>query len=90
MNLPTQDDRDREPAASGTGQLTIRERRAALKNKIRRRGIYVLPNLFTLAALFFGFFGIVQAMNLRFDYAAVSVFVAMVLDSLDEIGRAHV
>jgi len=43
----------------------------------------VLPNLFTLAALFFGFFGIVQAMNLRFDYAAVSVFVAMVLDSLD-------
>jgi CDP-diacylglycerol--serine O-phosphatidyltransferase len=83
MNLPTQDDRDREPATSGTGQLTIRERRAALKNKIRRRGIYVLPNLFTLAALFFGFFGIVQAMNLRFDYAAVSVFVAMVLDSLD-------
>jgi len=83
MKPPAQDDLAREPAATQGAPLTIRERRAALKNKIRRRGIYVLPNLFTLAALFFGFFGIVQAMNLRFDYAAVSVFVAMVLDSLD-------
>lgn len=72
------------PDASNTPtELTIRERRAALKSRIRRRGIYVLPNLFTLAALFFGFYGIVQAMNLRFDQAAVSVFIAMVLDSLD-------
>ncbi|MBL8309852.1 MAG: CDP-diacylglycerol--serine O-phosphatidyltransferase [Burkholderiales bacterium] len=66
-----------------SSELTIRERRAALKSRIRRRGIYVLPNLFTLAALFFGFYGIVEAMNLRFDQAAISVFIAMVLDSLD-------
>ena len=61
----------------------MRERRAALKLKLRRRGMFALPSLFTLGALFFGFFGIIQAMNFRFDYAAICVFVAMVLDSLD-------
>jgi CDP-diacylglycerol--serine O-phosphatidyltransferase len=49
----------------------------------RRKGIYVLPNLFTLAALFGGFYAIVMAMNGRYDLAAVGVFCAMVLDSLD-------
>jgi CDP-diacylglycerol--serine O-phosphatidyltransferase len=49
----------------------------------RRKGIYVLPNLFTLAALFGGFYAIVMAMNDRFDMAAIGVFCAMVLDSLD-------
>jgi len=49
----------------------------------RRRGIYVLPNLFTLAALFGGFYAIVMAMNGRFENAVVGVFCAMVLDSLD-------
>ena len=49
----------------------------------RRKGIYVLPNLFTLAALFGGFYSIVMAMNGRFDLAALGVFAAMVLDSLD-------
>jgi CDP-diacylglycerol--serine O-phosphatidyltransferase len=48
-----------------------------------RKGIYVLPNLFTLAALFGGFYAIVMAMNNRFDLAAMGVFCAMVLDSLD-------
>jgi CDP-diacylglycerol--serine O-phosphatidyltransferase len=49
----------------------------------RRKGIYILPNLFTLAALFGGFYAIVMAINGRFDLAAVGVFCAMVLDSLD-------
>ncbi len=48
-----------------------------------RKGIYVLPNLFTLAALFGGFYAVVMAMNARFDMAAVGIFCAMVLDSLD-------
>ncbi len=48
-----------------------------------RKGLYVLPNLFTLAALFGGFYAIVMAMNDRFDQAAVGIFCAMVLDSLD-------
>ena len=47
------------------------------------KGLYVLPNLFTLAALFGGFYAIVMAMNGRFDQAAIGVFCAMVLDSLD-------
>ena len=49
----------------------------------RNKGIYVLPNLFTLAALFGGFYAVVMAMNGRFDLAAIGVFCAMVLDSLD-------
>jgi CDP-diacylglycerol--serine O-phosphatidyltransferase len=59
------------------------KRRVLEKNRIRRRGIYLLPNLFTTAALFAGFFAIVQAMNLNFDQAAIAIYVAMVLDGLD-------
>ena len=51
--------------------------------KKRRKGIYILPNLFTLAALFGGFYAIVMAMDGRFDQAAIGIFCAMVLDSLD-------
>lgn len=49
----------------------------------RRRGIYLLPNAFTTAALFAGFYAIVQAMNGRFDVAAIAIFAAMVLDGMD-------
>ena len=53
------------------------------KLSLRQQSIYLLPNLFTLAALFAGFFAVVQSMNQRFEVAAVAVFIAMVLDSLD-------
>ncbi len=49
----------------------------------RSRAIYILPNLFTSAALFSGFYAIVQAMNTHFDLACIAIFVAMVLDGLD-------
>lgn len=49
----------------------------------RPKGIYMLPNMITLAALFGGFYAVVMAMNDRYDLATVGVFVAMVLDSLD-------
>ena len=49
----------------------------------RRRGIYVLPNSVTLAALFAAFYAIVMAMNGRFEMAAIGIFCAAVLDSLD-------
>lgn len=49
----------------------------------RRRGIYLLPNLFTTAALFAGFYAIVAAMNDRFEQAAIAVFIAMLLDGID-------
>ncbi len=51
--------------------------------RMRDRGIYVLPNLFTIGALFAGFYAIVQAMNGRWEHAAVAIFIAMVLDGLD-------
>lgn len=52
-------------------------------DRLRRRGIYLLPNLITTAALFSGFFAIVAAMNGNFETAALAVFVAMVLDAAD-------
>jgi CDP-diacylglycerol--serine O-phosphatidyltransferase len=51
--------------------------------KPRRRGIYLLPNLFTTAALFGGFYAIVAAMNGRFEAASIAIFVAMILDGAD-------
>jgi CDP-diacylglycerol--serine O-phosphatidyltransferase len=69
-NVTGQVEHGEEPARRGLGGL-------------RRRGIYLLPNLFTTAALFFGFFAIVQAMNNHFEQAAIAIFVAMVLDGLD-------
>ena len=65
---------DGEDKVSAVGEAITRK---------RRKGIYILPNLFTLAALFGGFYAIVMAMNGRFDQAAIGVFCAMVLDSLD-------
>lgn len=49
----------------------------------RRRGIYLLPNLFTTATLFAGFYAVVAAASGRFEAAAVAVFVAMIMDGLD-------
>ncbi len=64
------------------GEEPVRTAEGAVPRK-RRKGIYILPNLFTLAALFGGFYAIVMAMNGRFDQAAIGIFAAMVLDSLD-------
>jgi CDP-diacylglycerol---serine O-phosphatidyltransferase len=58
-------------------------RRAARQEFLKKRGIYLLPNAFTTAALFCGFFAVVQAMNVRFEVAAIAIFVAMVLDGMD-------
>ncbi len=49
----------------------------------RGRGIYLLPNLFTTAALFAGFYAVIAAINNRFEHAAIAVLIAMVLDGLD-------
>jgi CDP-diacylglycerol--serine O-phosphatidyltransferase len=53
------------------------------KETKRHRGIYLLPNLFTTAALFAGFYAIVAASRGQFDTAAIAVFVAMILDGMD-------
>jgi len=49
----------------------------------RRKGIYLLPNLFTTAGLFAGFFAIIAAIDGRFEAAAIAIFVAMIMDGID-------
>ncbi|QWD32894.1 CDP-diacylglycerol--serine O-phosphatidyltransferase [Polynucleobacter paneuropaeus] len=49
----------------------------------RNKGIYLLPNAFTTAALFSGFFAIVNAMNHEFGIAAIAIFASLVLDGMD-------
>jgi len=61
----------------------FRPRKALMNPELRRRGIYIVPNLFTTGALFAGFYAIVQAMNGQFADAGVAIFIAMVLDGLD-------
>ena len=58
-------------------------RRDTEVSSLRARGIYLLPNLFTSAALFAGFYAIVQAMNSNFELASIAIFIAMVMDGLD-------
>jgi CDP-diacylglycerol---serine O-phosphatidyltransferase len=70
-----QDDPDRDPV--------LDEPEPEPRPRPRRKGIYVLPNLITLAALFSGFYGIVMAVNGRYEVACISIFAAAVLDSLD-------
>ena len=60
-----------------------REHKHFVQSRFARRGIYWLPNLFTTIALFAGFYAIVQAMNGRFEQAAMAIFIAMVFDGLD-------
>ncbi len=50
---------------------------------LRKKSIYLLPNLFTTAALFAGFYAIVQSMGGHYDHAAAAIFIAMVLDGID-------
>ncbi|HEY8118605.1 MAG TPA: CDP-diacylglycerol--serine O-phosphatidyltransferase [Methylophilaceae bacterium] len=60
-----------------------RRRKPLIEPSLRERSIYLLPNLFTTASLFAGFYAIVQAMNGRFEHSAVAIFIAMVMDGLD-------
>ncbi|MGB0665156.1 MAG: CDP-diacylglycerol--serine O-phosphatidyltransferase [Pontibacterium sp.] len=48
-----------------------------------RRGIYLLPNLFTTGALFCGFYAVISSMSGDFESAAIAIFIAMVFDGLD-------
>lgn len=53
------------------------------KPNYQRRGIYLLPNAFTTAALFAGFYGIVASLNGFYEKAAIAIFIAMILDGID-------
>ncbi|MGJ9417381.1 CDP-diacylglycerol--serine O-phosphatidyltransferase [Massilia sp. CMS3.1] len=71
------------PRAPRFSRLKRFGRRVEDKGGPRGRGIYLLPNAFTTAALFCGFYAIVMAMNQRFEHACWAVFIAMILDALD-------
>lgn len=53
------------------------------ESKIRRKGVFLLPNLFTTGALFGGFFAILAAFNGNFAHAALAIFAAQILDGFD-------
>ncbi|MDO3384865.1 CDP-diacylglycerol--serine O-phosphatidyltransferase [Gilvimarinus sp. SDUM040013] len=51
--------------------------------KVRHKGVYLLPNLFTTTALFSGFYAIITATQGKFEVAAIAIFVAMLFDGMD-------
>ncbi|WP_264435830.1 CDP-diacylglycerol--serine O-phosphatidyltransferase [Coxiella endosymbiont of Dermacentor marginatus] len=51
--------------------------------QLRVRGIYLLPNLFTVGAMFSGFYAIVAAMKGRYEAAAIAILVTFIMDGLD-------
>lgn len=61
----------------------VEEREISGGKTIRRRGVYLLPNLFTTAAMFSGYYAVLASMNGYFERASIAVFLAMVLDGLD-------
>ena len=71
-----------------TSQKKAPPKRAGLgvqntKDMLRQHGIYLLPNLFTTAGLFWGFYAIVMAMQGNYKWAAIAIFIAGVFDLLD-------
>ena len=64
-------------------ELTEEQDTPSKKGRLRSKGIYLLPNLFTTGALFFGFYAIVAAMDGHFSDASIAIFIAMILDGLD-------
>ena len=65
------------------GEESVFQENDAVVVRKRRKGLYILPNMFTLAALFGGLYAILMAVNFEFDKAAVGIFAALILDSLD-------
>ena len=51
--------------------------------KVKRRGIFLLPNLLTTASLFAGFFSIISSIEGNFIYAGMAIFIAQIFDGLD-------
>lgn len=79
------DDRrhDHDPDEHEGVTLEVIERIVEGGRLVRQKGIYLLPNLVTIAAMFFGFSAILAAMNGQWERAAVMIFIAGVMDGLD-------
>lgn len=59
------------------------QKNSTQSNSGSRRGVYLLPNLFTTGALFCGFYAIIASIHQQFEPAAIAIFIAMILDGLD-------
>jgi len=84
----SQEDQEKPAGVSGDieGMIPIDEHVEEVHENgmtVSRKGVYLLPNLFTTAALFSGFYAIISGMNGKFEDAAIAIFVAMVMDGLD-------
>ena len=73
--------RNFRPHPRVTPKAIVRER----IETVRKKGIYLLPNLFTLSSLFSGFYAVIIAMAGDFEKAAIAIFVSMILDGC--VGR---
>lgn len=77
---------DAEPSVAPSLDLLVDEHEEEVSENgrtVRRKGVYLLPNLFTTGALFAGFYAVIAAMRGDFESAAIAIFFAMVLDGLD-------
>ena len=84
MNDKSEIPGNREEVVDGFFPVDEHEEEVIEEGKpIRRKGVYLLPNLFTTGNLFGGFYAIIAAQAGHFGMASVAVFVAMVLDGLD-------
>lgn len=64
--------------------LAQRQIRMNVKLKrTRSRGIYLLPNLFTIGSVFAGWYAIAATFTSNYDHATIAIFIAMIMDSLD-------
>lgn len=61
----------------------MRSKRKKRPKRTGRKGIYILPNLFTSACLFGGFYAIIAAIQGRFEAAAIAIIISAVFDGLD-------
>jgi CDP-diacylglycerol--serine O-phosphatidyltransferase len=65
------------------------KRTKSFKKERSRRGIYILPNIFTSLNLFCGFYAVIASINGKFAAAAVAIIIGVVFDILDgKIARA--
>lgn len=85
-NIHPLGDGQRDKAASREFQLPIDDHEEEVDEngkRVKRKGIFLVPNLITTAALFSGFYAIVAGMNGDFYNAAVAIYAAMIFDGLD-------
>lgn len=83
---PVADSPDQQKRSEKEGFIPVDEHIEEVSEngqKVRHKGVYLLPNLFTTGALFCGFYAILAAMAGNFDHAAWAIFAAQILDGLD-------